>query len=193
MRRPASRSRMALLSTALLPVVLACTTTVDLRYGSRSGAAAPATHSRISVGEFADARETEATHLGSIRSGVGSRMKILVLEKPASEVVRAAFQDGLRQRGVLAEDGRGATLLSGTIEKLDCNQYSNREAHVILRVRAERGGRVLLDDVFQKDLVEGGGLGGPFGSVEGLRLLSERALREVVDEALADDRLQAGS
>jgi hypothetical protein len=113
-------------------------------------------------------------------------MKRLVLEAPASEIVRRAFADGLRARGRLAASENASLVLEGRIEKLDCNQYSNREAHAAIHVSVvERAnGRPVFSDTFESTLEEGGGLGGPFGSVEGLRALAERALREVVDAAL---------
>jgi hypothetical protein len=179
---------------ALASLALACgTTRVDLRYAREQGAAqAPASASRIAVGEFTDARGTDATRLGSIRSGVGNPMKRLVLEKPASEVVGQAFSDALRERGLLAEPSGEGLELSGRIEKLECNQFSNREAHVVLRVRLvdSRSGQEVFADIFQADLVESGGVGGPFASVEGLRALTERALGEAVDAAVDDDRLR---
>jgi hypothetical protein len=192
---PIYRSTMArafgLLITSL---TLGCSTTiVDLRYERESGfAAAPSPGSGVTVGEFTDSRGTEPTHLGSIRSGIGNPMKRLVLEKPAGEIVARAFADGLRERGWLAESTSGSRTLVGRIEKLDCNQYSNREAHVTVRIRVvdPRSGREVFADLVESTLEQGGGLGGPFGSVEGLRALAERALQEVVDAALDDPRFR---
>jgi len=173
---------------AVVSLALGCSTTsVDLRYAAGpQGSAISAAVPRVVVGELRDARGTGDRRLGAIRSGVGNPMKRLVLEKPAAEVVAQAFADALRERGLLASDRGGAIELTGMIEKLDCNQFSYREAHVIIRVQLTEvsSGRALFDEVFRSELVERGGVGGPFGSTEGLRAIAERALREVVDAAI---------
>ena len=174
----------------------ACTTTlVPLKYQaanapSRAGADTPL----ISVGTIEDARSTDhgADWLGAIRGGYGNRLKTLRTEKPMQQVVEDAFAEGLRARGVFAEPGQGKFTLEGKIEKLDCSEYFNLEAHAHTQITVSRTDtrEVLYTTMVRADQTEGGFGAGIFGSVETLRVLAERTLREMVDKALDDPALR---
>jgi hypothetical protein len=173
----------------------ACTTLVPLKYTADSAlsAVSPPTP-LVSVGPFADARgpRADADWLGAIRGGYGNRLKTLRTQVPMSQVVQDAYADGLKARGVFAEPGQGKFVLEGSIEKLDCSEYWNLEAHahVALRVRDSATGAQVFEWPYRVDETEGGLGAGIFGSVETLRLLAERTLRELVDRSLDDPGLR---
>src|SRR5258706_4520167 len=105
-----------LLSLCVAGLAAGCTTLVPLRYTADSAAPAvtPATP-LISVGPFLDSRgpRADADWLGAIRGGYGNRLKTLRTQQPMSQVVQAAYADGLRARGVFAEAGGGQVRARG--------------------------------------------------------------------------------
>lgn len=175
----------------------ACTTTlVPLRYDPTSATVRTAPDiPLISVGAIEDARTVDhgPDWLGAIRGGYGNRLKTLRTEKPAQLVVEEAFADGLRSRGVFADPGRGKFSLEGKLEKLDCSQYFNLEAHAHAQISVVRTDTrdVVYTRMVRADQTEGGLGAGIFGSVETLRVLAERTLRELVDKTLDDPALRS--
>jgi hypothetical protein len=192
------RSPLAAISLAV--VLAGCSTTyVPLNYGA-APVAPPALASDspakalVSVVDFADARNISygADWLGAIRGGYGNELKRLRAQKPISQVVADAFADGLRARGVYADPGQGKVTLGGTVTKLDCSEYFNLEAHAHLKVTvADTATKAtIFEGAYDADQTEGGFGAGIFASVETLRLLAEKTLRESVDEALDDPKLR---
>jgi len=185
------RTVFSILITATL--VGGCTTTrVSLDYTpSTSPSAALQSRPLAVVGRFADNRGEPTNWLGAIRGGYGNPLKNLETSQPVSDLVAKAFADGLRSRGLLAGQGDGPYVLSGVIRKLDCNQYARREANADLQVILieASSGRELFSQPYKKENVEGSLLSlktGIFASVEGLRALTAKTLRQVVDAALDD-------
>jgi hypothetical protein len=179
----------------LAALQLGCTTLVPLRYSADSPtAAASQATPLISVGPFTDARTKDhgPDWLGAIRGGFGNRLKTLRTQLPTSQVIQDAYADGLRARGVFAEPGQGKFLLEGTIEKFDCSEFVNLEAHanVTIRVSDSGTGAQVFSYPYLVNETEGGFGAGVFGSVETLRLLAERTLRELVDRSLDDPGLR---
>lgn len=178
----------------LAALQLACTTLVPLRYSDVPAATAAQATPLISVGPFKDSRAKDygADWLGAIRGGMGNRLKTLRTEQSVSQVVQDAYADGLRTRGVFAEPGQAKFVLEGTIEKFDCSEYWNLEAHahVTIRVRDNGTGAQVYSYPYLVDETEGGMGAGAFASVETLRLLAERTLRELVDRSLDDPGLR---
>lgn len=184
-----------LLAALLAGALSACGTT-----SGGLGYAPPAQLNRASAGaqpvavaRFSDGRDEKTNWLGVIRGGFGNHLKTLESDRPPVELVQTAFADGLRARGVRAD--AGGLQLVGTVRKLYCDQVIRREANVIVDL-AVRGadGRETFSRSYAVDLIEGSVLAadtGIFASTENLRLLLERALREVVDKALDDPELRA--
>ena len=193
---PRMRARVLLGWVCLAALQTACgTTLVPLKYAADSAVSAVSPPTPlISVGRFADDRgpRADADWLGAIRGGYGNRLKTLRTQVPMSQVVQEAYADGLRARGVFAEPGKGKFLLEGSVEKLDCSEYFNLEAHawVTVRVRDQATGAQVWEWPYHVDETEGGLGAGLFGSVETLRLLAERTLRELVDRSLDDPGLR---
>ena len=183
---------------ALLAVgSLACSTTlVPLTYAPMTAVSRQTPDTPlIAVGKFQDGRNITygENWLGAIRGGYGNELKRLRTEKPMSEVVQDAFAEGLRARGVYADTGTGKFTLDGTITKLDCSEYFNLEAHahVDVRVTDDASHGLVFSKSYAADQTEGGFGAGIFASVETLRVLAEKTLRELVDKVLDDPDLRA--
>lgn len=186
------RTAFALLLAAL--AAAGCSTTaVGLSYGTAARPATPLAGRSVTVGTFVDQRGEPATWLGAIRGGFGNPLKTLESSQPVAALVQTAFADALKARGAAVPGG--SLQLTGTIRKLFCNQVMQREANVEIEVsiRAQGGsGAPLFSRTYAATNYESAGLAaGAFGSVDELRALTERTLREVIDKALDDSALQA--
>jgi hypothetical protein len=184
------RAGLFLTSLCLAALAAGCTTYVPLHYTSDAPATGAPPTPLVSVGAFEDKRgvDIDTDWLGAIRGGFGNPLKKLRTQQPMSQVVQDAFADGLRSRGLFADSGQGKFLLEGTIEKLDCSEYFNLEAHAQVDLRLLDSGThaLVFSWPYRVDETEGGLGAGIFASVETLRVLAERTLRELVDRALDD-------
>ncbi len=184
-----------LFATAVSVLSACSTTSVGLKYtAAASVAKVPATASPVLLGTFLDQRGEPANWLGAIRGGYGNPLKTLEAERPVSELVRAAFSDGLRARGV-AIDQAAQNQITGTIKKLDCNQYVRREAYADIEITVlDRSGQQRFVRRYTASNVDGSLMNlsaGIFASVDDLRVILEKTLREAVDQALDDSALRA--
>jgi hypothetical protein len=187
---------MALSALVLIALLSGCgTTQVGLRYQSQqtvsiAGAGSP----EIAVGAFIDQRGEPARWLGAIRGGFGNPLKNLETDQPVAQIVQTAFTEGFRARQ-FKTDPNAAYAVSGVIRKLDCNQVARKEANAEIELIIQHlpSGRLAFSRIYSANNVEGSVLAmdaGVFGSVETLRALTERTLREVVDKALDDSALR---
>jgi len=187
------------LSTLVFTLILtACSTTsVGLKYSPTTGAAKlGASTSLITVGTFLDQRGEPDNWLGAIRGGFGNPLKNIESDRPVSQIVQSAFTEGLRVRGVTTDSPSAPLQISGVIRKLDCNQIVRREANVEIEVLVTEtaSGQQRFSRTYSGSNVDGSLISvntGVFGSVEDLRALTEKTLREVVDKALDDPALHA--
>lgn len=185
-------------SGLLLLVACGCTSTtsVGLRYTAPPTIARATTASaKVMPGTFIDQRGEPATWLGAIRGGYGNPLKNLESDRPVAELVKAAFVDGLRARGIDVEGAGAAYQLGGVIRKLDCNQYVRREANVEIDVSVVEvaTGQQRFTRTYNAANIDGSILSlstGIFASVEDLRVLTEKTLRDAVDAALDDSALR---
>ena len=174
----------------------ACSTTnVGLKYTSPAQAKKVAvSDATIFVGTFLDQREDKSNWLGAIRGGYGNPLKNLESDQPVADLVKAAFADGLRARGIVVGDS-GKTQLTGLVKKLECNQYVRREAYADIEISVlDISGQQRFARTYSASNVEGSLLSlktGLFASVDDLRVLLEKTLREAVDKALDDTALKA--
>lgn len=190
------RNTRLIVCAAFSACALACSTTyVPLTYVSPDAVIrATPDVALISVAPIQDGRNIRygADWLGAIRGGYGNELKRLRTQKAMAEVVQDAFAEGLRARGVYAEGDAGEFTLEGTITKLDCSEYFNLEAHAHLDVRviAKASHALVYSKSYAADKTEGGFGAGIFASVETLRVLAEKTLRELVDQVLDDPLLR---
>jgi len=146
------------------------------------------------VGSFIDQRGEPANYLGTIRGGYGNPLKNLETDQPVCDIVRLAFVDGLRARGVTVDSQSPKYHLTGIIRKLDCNQIVRREANVEIEVHIlDAAGQPHFTRTYSASNLDGSILSmktGVFASVDDLRATLERTLRETVDKALNDTALR---
>ena len=192
-----------MLKRCLLLALAACwfagcsTTAVPVRYEAPVSAAKPAaTGSSVTVGAFQDGRqEPDKKWIGAIRGGFGNPIKTLHSDVDVSDMVRTSFVDGLAARGVNAGSGTGTNVLTGRIVRLDCDQYVRREATVQIELSVQdAAGRTTFTRAYAATKVDGSMMtlsAGVFGSIEELRAVMERTLRETVDRALDDAAMRA--
>lgn len=178
--------------------LVGCTTSqVALDYSPPPGmVVAPPAQSLVIVGRFSDDRGEPSNWLGAIRGGYGNPLKKLESSEPVSDLVSKAFTAGLKARGLAGDSSGGRYLLSGSIKRLDCDQMVRREANAEIHVVVSEsgGGRQVFSNVYRASNVEGSVLSpltGVLASVEDLRVLTEKTLRQVVDQALDDPTLRS--
>lgn len=156
-------------------------------------AAAPAS---VAVGSFVDARgEQNPAWSGAIRGGFGNAIKVLELDRPVAEVVKSAFSDGLKARGLSPGVPGSGAQLTGVVRKFECDQVVRREATVEIELTVvDASGQSKFSRTYRSNNIDGSYLNmstGVFGSVEELRLVLEKTLRETVDKALEDGALRS--
>jgi hypothetical protein len=133
--------------------------------------------------------------LGAIRGGYGNPIKKLESERPVAELVKAAFSEGLRARGIPVDEDAAQNHITGIIKKLDCSQYVRREAHVDIEIMVlDKLGQQRFGRRYTASNVDGSLFSlsvGILASVEDLRSIMEKTLGEVVDQSLDDSTLRA--
>ena len=180
-----------------IATLTACTTSVGLKYSpSPATVKLEASTSPVVIGSFVDQRGEPSNWLGAIRGGFGNPLKNLESDQPVSTLVQAAFSDGLRARGVVIDSTSAPVQISGVIHQLDCNQMVRREANVEIEVSVTEisSGHQRFSRTYTATNVDGSLLSlstGIFASVDELRAVTEKTLREVVDKALNDTSLRA--
>jgi uncharacterized lipoprotein YajG len=195
LERPGSakyrRRMLRRLALAVLLAAVGCASSVDLVYGPPPAALPSGASVPVALGSFADARQNPPRRLGVVRGGYGNVLKRVNTRRPVAELVRDAFGEGLRARGLLG--GKDAVLtLEGRIEKLDCNLYFSREAHSRIEVSlVDARGRERFRKTYAEDREEGTGAVGAFGSTEGLRRVAAEVLTATIDQALDDPEFRA--
>ncbi|MCI0753997.1 YajG family lipoprotein [Teichococcus vastitatis] len=184
---------MRLIAAALLLGLAACgTTEANLVYTPATAMTSPAqARPVVAVGTVVDRREDgreDPRWIGTIRGGYGNAMKRLDAPVPVTEVVRQAFTDALRARGLLAT-GAPRYTIGVEILQLNANQYVRREGNAEFRISLipAAGGPPVLVDQGSASRVSGSMLSlaaGAFGSVEELRLVAQQAMSEAIDKLL---------
>ena len=148
----------------------------------------------VAIGPFIDKREEPGKWLGAIRGGYGNPMKNLEAERPVAEMGQSAFSEGLRARGIKVAD-EGKRKVIGTVIKLECNQYVRREAYVDIEIAVlDQAGQQQFTKTYSASKVEGSLItldAGIFASVDDLRIVLEKTLRQAIDQALDDHALIA--
>jgi hypothetical protein len=185
----------SLLVVALLVLAGCSTNRVSLGYQPEAGTVVQRGPAVVQLGKFTDARGVDANFLGAVRGGFGQQLKTLVTDEPVSAVVRTGFSQGLAARGLLRDATDAPYTMIATIEKFDCSQYVNREAHarIAVTVSETASGRIVMNETFQRDLAKNNRNlfdAGAFASTDDLRVVAADALREIVDTALDSPKLK---
>ena len=176
----------------------ACTSAnkVDLKYAPTSAIQPAPANATVKVGSFVDSRGETKTWVGTIRGGFGNHLKDLDTGEPVSTVVEQAFNDALKARGVDVNSHNAPFQISGVIKNLIGDQVVRREANAAIDVSVidNSNGQKRFSQTYTANVVDGSALSmstGVFASVEDLRAVIEKALREAVDKALDDSALRA--
>jgi len=187
-------SLMRFLITLLFCLFLAsCSTTrVGMTYSPTAGAQTLGGLRPIEVGSFIDQRGEPANWLGAIRGGFGNPIKTLESDIPVGTLVQSAFTSALQSRGADVTGSTSEVLLTGVVKQLFCNQVISREANVEIEIQVQdvASKRVLFTRTYAATNFEGTLATGVFGSTDSLRALTEKTLREVVEQALNDSTLR---
>jgi hypothetical protein len=184
-----------LLIVALLVLAGCSTNKVSIGYWPDAGTVVQRGPAVVQLGTFSDARGVDANFLGAVRGGFGQQLKTLVTDQPINTVVRRGFSQGLAARGLLKDGTDAPYTMTATIEKFDCSQYVNREAHarIAVTVSETASGRIVMSETFQRDLAKHNPNlfdAGAFASTDDLRVVAADALREIVDAALDSPKLK---
>jgi hypothetical protein len=166
----------------------ACSSKVALRYPASDESGATPGPGLVTVQRLADARTKGSNELGVVRGGYGNVLKRVYTERPVAELVTRALEQALANRGLLARGDAGPIRLEGTVQKLDCNHYFQREAHTQLDlslVDASTGSRLFARS-YRADETGVSAATGVFASTGALTAMAERTLRDAIDQALAD-------
>lgn len=181
-----------------LSLLAACTTAtkVDLKYAPPASIQPAKTNAAVKVGSFVDSRGETKTWIGTIRGGFGNHLKDLDTTEPLRTVVEQAFKDALAARGVSVNSSTSPVQISGVIKTLIGDQVVKREANVAIEVSLidNSTGQTRFTRSYTSNVIEGSAPSmstGVFASVEDLRAIIEKALRETVDKALDDSALRA--
>jgi hypothetical protein len=188
--------KLMVLSLSLALAATACSSTVvNLPYqGSPVGQAAAA-NPVVEMGTVVDQRKNPPHSLGAIRNGFGGALKSLDTGPPVSDVIKTAFEQGLKARGLAAPAGAGRYRIDLRVLKFDCSQYVRREAHAQIELALiGPDGKVEYTHEIVANEVQGSLLAldtAVFASVEDLRKVANDLLQKTVDEALDDPGLLA--
>jgi hypothetical protein len=177
-------------------ILSACWTThVELKYQAppKVAPAAPGTPA-MTVGAFADMRGQKPKWIGRIRGTFGNTLETVVVDEPVSNLVQTQFRDGLRARQFAVVDSDAVFEISGVIRKLSSIQYVHVQTDVEIEVGLRRvsNGDQIFTHTYSAQAVEAS-RSYSVQSVEtarpvvAIRALTEKTLRDVVNQAL-DDR-----
>lgn len=189
------RLHLAIASVVCAALVGCGTTRAPLTYQPPPAVQKSTTGGQVVMGSFVDSRgEADPTWAGAIRGGFGNSLKVLALDKPVADVVKAAFADGLKARGVSTVAG-GQPQLTAVIRKFDCDQYVRREATIEIELSViDANGQTRFTRAYRSNNLDGSMItlsAGVFASIDDLRVVMEKTLRETVDKALDDSSLRA--
>lgn len=163
-------------------ILSACWTThVVLKYQAPPNAAPAAPGMpAIAVGAFSDTRGRKANWIGRIRGTVGNTLETFVIDQPVVTLVQAQFRAGLEARQFPVVESGAVYEIAGVVRKLGSVQYVHVETDVAIEVQVRRlpSGEQTFVHVYSAHAV---------GSVQAIGAVTERTLRDVVNQTL-DDR-----
>jgi hypothetical protein len=147
----------------------------------------------IMVGTFADVRGYKPNWIGRIRGTFGNSLEKLVVDESVATLVQTQFRDGLLARQFAVVKADAVLEISGVIRKLSSIQYVHLETDVEIEVQLRRlptGDQVFTHTYSVKAVeasraytVQAVESARP---VDAIRALTEKTLRDVVNQALDD-------
>ncbi|WP_175429977.1 YajG family lipoprotein [Azospirillum argentinense] len=167
------------------------TTPTDLTYRPAAQTiAATGAIPMVEISTVTDARKNPSNKIGTVRGGYGNPFWILETKTPVNDMVRQAFIEGLKSRGLLAKTDVAYIGLVVSIERLDSNQLMRREGHTRFNVKAidKSTGQQLYSQVYEDNRVEDGSF---VSQVDGLRKIINDSMQAAIDQALDDPKLTA--
>lgn len=175
----------------VLSILFGCSTTaVTLRYEPTTPVKIePDAKPVAAIGTITDIRkEDDPRWFGAIRGGFGNPLKRLVGDRPMNETVARSLSDALKERQLLASGDGVVVRVEGTIQKLECNYYWNRDAHAQLLLNlVDAKSNVLLYSQSQRtDNSETGAGAGIFGDVNHLAEFMQKTLNQTIDKFFSD-------
>ena len=148
------------------------------------------------VGSFQDARNArDERWIGAIHGEFGNAVATLHADVPVSDLVRNAFVDALKARGIAADARRVGARLEGRIITLECDQSVRREATIKIElVIRDANGIETFTRSYASSRVDRSPLSFStrvFGSTDEVRAVMDKTLRDTVERALNDSALRA--
>ena len=191
------RSLLCIVLIISCALIVGCSNSVTISYENNiatenAGSLGP---SVVTVSSVNDARGVGTLWVGAIRSSYGFPIKVLESSKPVPELVKIAFEDGLRSRRLLSSS-KPKFSLDIIINKLDCSQLIRREAHVhlVINVISAQNRRFIKSFPVTVDVTSGSIFTldfGFFASVEDLMKIMNGALHDAVDKLLDNQEFRA--
>lgn len=184
------KRRLTILCFPALIAAACSTTTVDLPYDLGPAGKIVAANPLVEMGNVVDERKNPSHALGAIRNGYGGALKSLETGPPVSEVIKSAFEEGLKARGLATPAGAGKYRLDLRVLKFDCSQYVRREAHAQFELAlVNANGKIEYSHEVVAHEVHGSLFAldtAVFASVEDLRKVANELLNQAVAQALDD-------
>jgi hypothetical protein len=187
--------RLRFIAAAALCVVSAsCTVTsqISLDYVPAPGRVQPGAPD-FSTRKFVDRRDSAPTHLGTVRTQIGTPVEQVETRLPVADIVTNAFGHGLESRGMLTSPRGARYLVSGEVLDLYCQMLVRPYGYARVRVTVlEAGsGEILFSRVFEGQRQGAAYLPGSGSPIPILSSLVSGALQDVVDKALDDPGLRS--
>jgi uncharacterized lipoprotein YajG len=194
-RRICSMRKTSLAALAAALILSGCWTThLTLTYQAPPTVTAAAVGTpTLMVGTFLDVRGYKRNWIGRIRGTFGNSLEKLVVDESVATLVQTQFRDGLLARQFPVVDADGVFEISGVIRKLSSIQYVHVETDVEIEVQLRRlstrnavfthtysAHALQASRAYTVQAVESA------RPVDAIRTLTQKTLREVVNQALDD-------
>jgi len=142
----------------------------------------------IHVGNVVDSRGTPSNWLGAIRGGYGNPLKKLYTDDETAVVIKVAFEDALKSRGLLGPAETSEYRIDINLLKFDTSYMVNKEAHAnfTMSLVYKPTGISSFSQTYRTDNKSGGVGAGIFGNVEALSEFATETLNQTIDKALDD-------
>ncbi len=182
-----------LLAIGLALALGACSNTVANLHYIPTAVIQPAPASSIGSVTAIDQRKEAPTRLATVEGGFGNPLKTLDTAKPVKDEIADAFTDGLRARGLLAQNTQAPLQLVLVVRKFDADMIIGRTARIdmTMSVVDPAGRAVFQDSAIDSESDTKFFETGIFADVTDLQTLSEEVLNRTVDRLLDSPAFRA--